>query len=137
MVIQRKQIGYNYSIRNRKIEGIVIHDTSNKDKGANAEAHYNYFNSANRNSSADIFVDKDSIWIINDYNRFYTWQCGDNPNYSKRRFSNQNSLGIELCVNDMANINLVIDNAVFITRKLMSELNISVEDYDSYAFILY
>lgn len=128
MNIITKQIKYNYSIRNRKIEGIVIHDTANRASGANAEMHYRYFNAANRGASADIFVDKDSIWIINDYNKYYTWQCGDNPLYSKRRFNNQNSIGIELCVNDMNNINTVIDNAVFITKKLMQELNISANN---------
>lgn len=128
MNIITKQIKYNYSIRNRKIEGIVIHDTANRASGANAEMHYRYFNAANRGASADIFIDKDSIWIVNDYKKYYTWQCGDNPLYTKRRFYNANSIGIELCVNDMNNINAVIDNTVFIVRRLMTELNIPLDN---------
>ena len=48
-----KQIAYNITRRTNTIEYIVIHDTGNTSKGANAEAHFNYFNGGNRNSSAD------------------------------------------------------------------------------------
>jgi N-acetylmuramoyl-L-alanine amidase CwlA len=128
MNIDSRQIKYNYSVRNKKIEGIVIHDTANIASGANAEMHYRYFNLANRGASADIFVDKDTVMIINDYRKYYTWHCGDNANFSKRRFSNYNSVGVELCVNDIDNINLVIENAIYITKQLMAELNISVDN---------
>ena len=52
------QINCNTSVRGEnKIKYIVVHDTGNKNKGADAKAHFNYFNSEYRGSSADCFVD--------------------------------------------------------------------------------
>ena len=53
MRINKKQIAYNKTARNQKPIYIVIHDTGNTGKGANANAHFNYFNGGNRNSSAE------------------------------------------------------------------------------------
>ena len=57
MNIEKKQIAYNRVTRNSAIRYIVIHDTGNKSKGADADSHFRYFNGGNRNSSADFFVD--------------------------------------------------------------------------------
>ena len=57
MNIEKKQIAYNKGTRNSVIKYIVIHDTANKSNGADADAHFKYFNGGNRNSSADFFVD--------------------------------------------------------------------------------
>ena len=43
MRINKKQIAYNKTARNQKPIYIVIHDTGNTGKGANANAHFNYF----------------------------------------------------------------------------------------------
>ena len=71
------QIKYNKSDRNgTPIKYIVVHDTGNPSRGANATAHYNYFNGGNRNASADFFVDDTQIICVNDYYKYYTWHCG-------------------------------------------------------------
>ncbi len=123
-----KQIKYNRTATSvytgRSINYIVIHYTANYSKGANTEAHYNYFNNANRNASADFFIDDKSIWQINDYNKYYTWAVGDGD--GKYGVTNRNSISIEMCVNSDSNFNKTLQNTVELTAYLMKELNIDI-----------
>ena len=123
--IEKKQIAYNKVGRTTTIKYIVIHDTGNKSKGANADAHFNYFNGGNRNSSADFFVDDEKILQVNDYTRYYTWQVGDGK--GKYGVTNANSIGIEICVNADGDYEKAFNNAIELTKYLMKELNIPVE----------
>lgn len=127
------QIAYNRTTRKEKPEYIVIHDTGNKSKGADANAHFNYFNGGNRNSSADIFVDDKGALKVNDYHKYYTWHSGDGG--GKHGITNSNSVGLEICVNSDGNYDEAVKNAVVATRKLMHELNIPsdrvVRHYDA------
>lgn len=125
MNIIQKQIAYNISPRKSNIEYIVIHDAGNKGKGANAVAHFNYFNGGDRNSSADFFVDDTEVMQINDYKKYYTWQCGDGK--GKYGITNSNSIGIEICVNSDGDYNKAFKNAVELTKHLMKELNIPID----------
>ncbi len=124
--IEKRQISYNYSKRNSEIKYIVIHDTGNKSAGANADAHFKYFDGGNRNSSADFFVDDKKILQVNDYKKFYTWQVGDGK--GKYGITNQNSIGIEICINADGDYNKAFLNAVELTKHLMKELNIPIEN---------
>ena len=123
--INKKQIAYNKTARMQKPVYIVIHDTGNTGKGANANAHFNYFNSGNRNSSADFFVDDTQVLQVNDYTKYYTWHCGDGK--GKYGITNSNSIGIEICINSDSNYNTAFQNAVELTKYLMKELNIPLE----------
>lgn len=125
MKINKKQIAYNISKRNTAATYIVIHDTGNKNKGADAEAHFKYFNGGNRNSSADFFVDDKQILQVNDYLKNYTWHCGDGK--GKYGITNANSIGIEICVNSDGNYEKAYANAIELTKQLMEELNITVD----------
>lgn len=133
LTYEKKQIAYNRSVRTQKIKYIVIHDTGNKGKGANAEAHYNYFNGGNRNASADFFVDSEKILQINDYKAYATWHVGDGK--GKYGITNQNSIGIEICVNADGNYNIAFAKTVELVKHLMSVLNIPagnvVRHYDA------
>lgn len=121
-----KQIAYNRSSRGgTKIKYIVVHDTGNKSSGANAASHYRYFNSGNRSSSADFFVDDTQVLCINDYHKYYTWHCGDGK--GKYGITNSNSIGIEICVNSGGNRQKAIDKTIQLIRELMSELNIPID----------
>lgn len=121
-----KQIAYNRSDRgNTKIKYIVIHDTGNANPGANAASHYRYFNSGNRSSSADFFVDDTQTLCINDYSKYYTWHCGDGR--GKYGITNANSIGVEICINLDGNRHKAIDNTLVLVRELMAELNIPIE----------
>ncbi len=126
MNIEKKQIAYNKGTRNSVIKYIVIHDTANKSKGANADAHYKYFNSGNRNSSADFFVDDKKILQINDYTKYYTWHVGDGK--GKYGITNQNSIGVEICINSDGDYKKAVDNTVELVRHLMKELDIPLEN---------
>ena len=123
--IEKKQIAYNRVARTSAIKYIVIHDTANKSKGADADAHFKYFNGGNRNSSADFFVDDVKILQINDYKKYCTWQVGDGK--GKYGITNQNSVGIEICINSDGNYEKAVDNAVALTKHLMKELCIPAE----------
>jgi len=123
--IQKKQIAYNRTKRTGTIKYIVIHDTANKSKGADADAHFSYFNGGNRNSSADFFVDDKKILQINDYKKFCTWQVGDGK--GKYGITNQNSIGIEICINADGDYDKAFLNAVELTKYLMKELGIPAD----------
>jgi len=120
--ISKKQIAYNRAKRTGSIQYIVIHDTGNKSKGADAEAHFRYFNGGNRNASADFFVDDTNILQVNDFARYYTYHVGDGK--GKYGITNQNSVGIEICVNADGDYKRAFEKAVALTKHLMELLSI-------------
>lgn len=122
--IQKKIIKYNYSSRNgRKIEYIVVHDTGNTGKGADVNAHFNFFNGADRQSSADYFVDDRNIGqFVEDWN--YSWHCGDGK--GRYGITNSNSIGIEICINSDGNYVQAVKNTAELVRFLMKKYNIDI-----------
>ena len=124
--IEKMQIAYNRVKRDSKISYIVIYDTQKKSKGADALAHFKYFNSVNRNSSADFFVDDKRILQINDYKIYNTWHVGDGK--GKYGVTNKNSIGIEICVNSDGDYKSAFKNAVWLTKMLIRELSIPIEN---------
>jgi N-acetylmuramoyl-L-alanine amidase CwlA len=119
------QIAYNRTKRTVKPQYIVIHDTGNKSKGADADAHFNYYNTGNRQSSADIFVDDKKILKVNDYNKYYTWHCGDGK--GKYGISNANTVGVEICINSDRDYDKAVQNTIVAVRDLMKELDIPLD----------
>ncbi len=119
------QIAYNRTPQNRTkhdIRYIVVHDTANDAKGADAKYHYEFFNSGAQGMSADFFVDDNEILKVNDYYQYYTWHCGDSQNQNE--ITNANSIGIGICVNQDGNNKKTIENAALLICKLMAELSI-------------
>ncbi len=122
------QIAYNRTPRRRNqhdIKYIVIHDTANTARGADAMQHYYFFNSGNQASSADYFVDDHSILKVNDFYSYYTWHCGDGQ--GKNGITNQNSIGIEICINRDGNYKQAVANTEELVKNLMQELNVDLE----------
>lgn len=120
------QIKYNRSNRGgTPIRYIVVHDTGNPSRGANATAHYNYFNGGDRSSSADFFVDDTQVLCVNDYYKFYTWYCGDGR--GKYGITNRNSVGIEFCINVDSDRDKTLERTAQLVRELMQELNIPID----------
>lgn len=120
------QIKFNRSNRGgTPIKYIVVHDTGNPSRGANATAHYNYFNGGDRSSSADFFVDDTQVLCVNDYYKYYTWHCGDGR--GKYGITNRNSVGIEFCINVDSDRNKTLERTAQLVRELMQELNIPIE----------
>lgn len=123
--IQKKLINYNFSKRTDKIKYIVIHTTGNTSKGAGVENHFKYFNGGNRGSSADYFVDDKTIGqFVNDYN--YSWHCGDGK--GKYGITNNNSIGVEICVNSDGDYNKTINNTIDLVKYLMKKYSISISN---------
>ena len=128
--IDNRQISYNRTPRNVLPIAIVVHDTGNSSAGADADANFRYFNSGNRNASADFFVDDHSIIRANDYNKYYTWHCGDKLPNSGPFYGivgNYNSVGIEICINKDGDYDKAYQNAVELVQYLMKELNIGID----------
>lgn len=125
MQIEKKQIAHNRTKRSREIQYIVIHDTGNTKKGANADAHFAYFNGGNRGSSADFFVDDTKILQVNDYSAYYTWHVGDGK--GKYGITNQNSIGIEICINEDGDYEKAFFHCAELTKHLMKQLGIPKE----------
>lgn len=121
--IQKKLIKYNFSSGNNP-EYIVIHDTGNTNKGADAEAHYIYFNSGNRNASAHYFVDDHAIiQTVEGHNA--AWHCGDGK--GKYGITNYNSIGVEICVNSDGDYDKAVGNAIDLVRYLMQKYGIPID----------
>jgi N-acetylmuramoyl-L-alanine amidase len=121
--VTKRLIKYNYSPGN-DIKYIVIHDTGNKRKGANAYAHYRYFNSGNRRSSAHYFVDdKEIIQTVEDNNA--SWHCGDGK--GKYGITNHNSIGIEICINEDGDYEKTVDNTIDLVKCLMEKQDVPLD----------
>lgn len=75
------------------IANFVTHYTGGKGSARN---NCIYFATANRNASADFFIDKDgTIWEYNNIlDGFYTWHVGDGK--GKYGITNTNSIGVEV-----------------------------------------
>lgn len=129
--ITKRLIKYNYSLGN-DIKYIVIHDTGNKRKGANAYAHYKYFNGGNKRASAHYFVDDEGIFqLVEDYNA--SWHCGDGK--GKYGITNHNSIGVEICINEDGDYEKAVENTIelvkYLTKKYDIPLDRVVRHYDA------
>ena len=93
----QKQIKMNITPLKRtkkNIKAIVVHYTANP--GAGADNHFDYWNNANRKSSADVVIDKTKVLKINDWYKNYTWAIGDGN--GKYGYWNNNTISIEMCI---------------------------------------
>lgn len=124
--ITEKPINNNFNSADVEKKYIVIHDTGNQSGGANAEMHYRYFNSAYRGSSANYFVDKDSIIETVDPVTKYSWHCGDGR--GKNGITNQNSIGIEICIPIDGNYEMAVSHTKDLVVCLMEVFNIPIEN---------
>ncbi len=125
------QIAHNKTARTEKPTYIVIHTTGNYRKGADARAHFQYWNGGDVGQSADFVVDDKEALQINDYNKYYTWHCGDGK--GKYGITNSNSIGVEICVNEDGSFEKALDNAVVLVQQLKVATGIEkvVRHYDA------
>lgn len=125
------QIAFNRTKRTEPPKFIVVHTTGNYRAGADANAHFQYWNSGNVDQSADFVVDDKRAIQINDYEKYYTWHCGDGK--GKYGITNSNSIGIEICVNADGNFEKAVDNAIHLIKNLKKSTGIQnvVRHYDA------
>ena len=123
-----RPVKYNFSSRQgSKISWLVVHDTGNPSKGADADAHRRFF-SSKRKSSAHYFVDdKQIIQIIGDSQA--SWHCGDNQGKGRalNGCKNVNSIGIELCINQDGDYDKAYKNLVELVKNLMVKFKIDLD----------
>ena len=123
------------------IKYIVIHYV-----GAlgDAKANCEYYGSTYVGASADFFVGHGGdIWQANDYYNYYSWHCGGGlQGTGGHKFfgicTNQNSIGIELCVRKKSTKTMnatdrdwyfedaTVASAALLVRQLMQELDIDI-----------
>ena len=122
--INEKLVKYNFSSRKgTPIKYIVIHDTGNTSKGADANAHFTLHNRENRGASAHYFVDdKQILRIIKDEDK--SWHCGDGK--GRYGITNENSIGVEMCINADGDVNKTYDNTLFLVNYLMRKYSIPI-----------
>lgn len=110
------------------IKFIVVHDTGNTSKGANANAHKKYLDGAKRYGSAHYFVDDTSIiQVIGDSK--IAWGVGDNQGYGRflNGCTNNNSISIEMCINQDGDYSKTYFHTVELVKHLMKKFNIPLE----------
>ena len=115
--ITKKLIRYNFSSRDlEQIKYIVIHDTGNTGPGADADAHFRFFNGGDRGASAHYFVDDHSIiQTVEDYKA--SWHCGDGQGLYG--ITNRNSIGVEICINEDGDYEKSVSHTRDLTMNLM------------------
>lgn len=117
--IQKMLISCNYS-KGVTINPtyIVVHDTDNVDRGANAVANRGYFaDHPEAKASAHYCVDDHSIvQCLEDTWR--GWHVGDRYN---AKINNSNTIGIETCVNKDGNWELSLKNTLDLVKYLMAK----------------
>lgn len=99
LVINTYHGSFNKSKRTGGLGAIVNFVTHYTGGTGSARNNCIYFATANRNSSADFFVDKNGdIWEYNNIlDGYYTWHCGDGK--GTYGITNTNSIGVEVVSN--------------------------------------
>lgn len=119
IITNRSQLGGKRPLS--AIKFIVIHDTANAGKGADAMAHYRYLQHATRAGSAHYYVDdKEIVQTIDD--SVVAWAVGDKwarKNATRDDVTNYNSLNVELCINQGIDKAKAYQNLLWLTRYLM------------------
>ena len=99
---------------------ITVHDTANVEYGANAEAHAKYIKTIEDLTSWHYTVDEAGAYQhIPDNEKSY---------HTSDKFANENSIAIELCVNEDGDFEKTLANAVELVKMLMEKYNIPAEN---------
>lgn len=135
MNLNTSLISNNNSYANQVPKYIVIHNTDNFAKGANAKAHAKAQHDGNFSGySAHVYVDDTEAYQATPFDRG-AWHVG--VNYGGGLFgicNNHNSIGIEMCVQAGYNYEKAFQNTVEICKMLMKKFGIDanhvVSHYD-------
>lgn len=131
---------YNRVKRTSAVKFIVVHYVgAGTSAVGNAKNNCIYFSGGNRNASAHYFIDDGSIYEYADPKSYSCWHVGDGGGKYKVdgiAITNQNSIGIEVCVNgDVPFTNEEIKRLTWLVQKLMNDFNVPasrvVRHYDA------
>ena len=108
----------NCYIGQNKPAYIVIHETDNWSKGADAKAHATAMKNGNLAGTVHYYVDSKSIYQTLDHNDG-AWAVGDGK--GKYGITNRNSINIEICVNPETDYYKAVDKAEQLTAQLLKQ----------------
>src|SRR5690554_5841752 len=100
---------------------IIIHETANTRAGANANAHARLQASGNSRAASWHYTVDDKEIVQSFSDNAQCWHAGN-------RYYNENSIGVEICVNSDGDFKQAVDNAVKLTKYLMDKYNISANN---------
>lgn len=103
------------------IELIIIHQTGNRSKGANAQAHAD-IQSRGNTRKASWHESIDDEWVIQSFE--HTVKCW----HSGASKGNTNGIGLELCINSDGDYKKTIENGARRTAQLMKQYNIPLSN---------
>ncbi len=98
---------------------ITVHETANKNKGADALAHAKYIKTLNERTSWHYTVDDKSV--------YQHLPDGEKSYHTSSARANESSIAIELCVNSDGDFEKTKENATQLIRELMKKHNIPPE----------
>lgn len=98
---------------------VVVHETDNWNKGADAKAHANAMKNGNLDGTVHYYVDDHSIYQTLDH-KDGAWAVGDGQ--GKYGITNRNSINIEICVNQGNDYYKSVANCQWLCAKLLKEM---------------
>lgn len=108
----------NCYIGQNKPAYIVIHETDNWSKGADAKAHATAMKNGNLAGTVHYYVDSKSIYQTLDHSDG-AWAVGDGK--GKYGITNRNSINIEICVNPETDYYKAVDKAEQLAAQLLKQ----------------
>ena len=103
---------------------IVIHETDNWSKGADAKAHANAMKNGNLAGTVHYYVDSKSVYQTLDHSDG-AWAVGDGK--GKYGITNRNSINIEICVNPETDYYVAVDKAEQLAAFLLKQYGWSTD----------
>lgn len=97
---------------------VIIHETDNWAKGANAKAHATAMKNGNLAGTVHYYVDSQECYQTLEH-QDGAWAVGDG--HGKYGISNLNSINIEICVNPESNYYLAVDRAAELAAMLLNQ----------------
>ena len=108
----------NCYIGQNKPSYVVIHETDNWSKGADAKAHATAMKNGNLAGTVHYYVDSKSIYQTLDHDDG-AWAVGDGK--GKYGITNKNSINIEICVNPETDYYTAVDKAEQLAAYLLKQ----------------
>ena len=108
----------NCYIGQNKPAYIVIHETDNWSKGADAKAHATAMKNGNLAGTVHYYVDSKSVYQTLDHSDG-AWAVGDGK--GKYGITNRNSINIEICVNPETDYYKAVDKAEQLAAQLLQQ----------------
>lgn len=97
---------------------VIIHETDNWAKGANARAHANAMKNGNLAGTVHYYVDSQDCYQTLEH-QDGAWAVGDGK--GKYGITNKNSINIEICVNPESNYYVAVDRAAQLAAMLLNQ----------------